>query len=85
MTRKTCGDDKAFKWKDERFVYVISYIDPSKSKTEKVVTVFNNIMEAKTFYVHCMRNFKHVQFDTCRVYDRYDAFSLIFKGLGNGE
>lgn len=81
MTRKTIGNDDGFMWKNESIVYVVSYISKKQSKNEKIVTVFNNLAEAKKFYAHCLRRHESVQIDTCRVYDSYTSKQVIKKEL----
>ena len=76
MTRKSIGDDAGFMWKDKEIVYVVSYINSNVSRSEKLLTAFNNVEAAKRFYAHCIKRYTKVQLDTCRVYDTYSARKL---------
>lgn len=84
MTRKMLGEDKGFVWNEAagRIVYAVSYKSNKISKTESVVTVFDNIAEARKFREYCLKRYPLVQMDTCRVYNKYklnemkDRFNL---------
>ena len=71
MTRKNIDQEKGLIWKNRDIVYVVSYLNKKMSKTDKVVTVFNNVQEAKRYYQFCISRYSCVQMDTCRVYDGY--------------
>lgn len=63
-----------FSWKDRSIIYVVSYTDKKVSnvKVNKIISVFNDIVEAKKYYAYCLTKYANVQIDTCRVYDSYE-------------
>lgn len=76
MTRKSINLDSGLIWKNNNIVYVVSYSDKKQSKTERIVTAFNNLGEAKRFYLYCLKRYAFVQLDTCRLYDGYTIKKL---------